>query len=409
MWHRLAPTLTRHARPLLWSMAFLPLLAIYLATATWHLPYHVDAFTNVIAARQIGAEGSLALTGYESLTDPDQFGNTAWIVSSPRGPASQYPPGTALLAAPLYALHPSAPVRHMSGDNNPSAPPVDIPVPSLAPAAVTAATATAAAMATFALVFFEFVAFRIALAAAYVAGIGSGAWAVASGQLWQHGPAMLWIALALLLVARERNVWAGIAFGLAILTRPHLGVVAASTGLWAAASRRSARPAVQVAFGSTIGLAALVGYNWLVFGAPSISGGYGPTFASRFLVSDPLWYLRNVVGALFDPQHGLLLWAPFLIILAPGLGNGWRKSPDWVRGAAVGGLLYVLIQLKANRFSGGAGFFGYRYPLEALAATAPLLLATWSEWIPSHSLRRRLFNGSVVLAVAGQAIGAVLY
>src|SRR5690606_24249235 len=105
----------------------------------------------------------------------------------------------------------------------------------------------------------------------------------------------------------------------------------------------------------------------------TVSGGYGDGFTDRFGSSSASWFLANVLGALFDPRRGLLLWAPFLILLFP-LGFAARKSmPDRASAAAVGGLIYLLIQLRANRFSGGDGYFAYRYPLEALTAAGPWL------------------------------------
>jgi len=169
------------------------------------------------------------------------------------------------------------------------------------------------------------------------------------------------------------------------------------------------KPTLKIAAGSVLGLGALVAFNWAVFGSPSITGGYGPSFANRALSGDWWWYLRNIGGAAFDPQHGLFIWAPFLLVLIPGLVKAWKAAPDWVRGAAIGGVLYLLVQLKANRFSGGGGHFAYRYPLEALAASAPLLVLSWREWVSEHPVRTKLFAGGVVLAVVGQVIGAILY
>ncbi len=83
---------------------FLPVLAVYLLTATYSRPWHIDAMTNAVTARSIGATGSPLLPDHVEAATEDQFGNVGWIVMSPRGPISQYPPGTALLAAPLYAV-----------------------------------------------------------------------------------------------------------------------------------------------------------------------------------------------------------------------------------------------------------------------------------------------------------------
>ena len=55
-------------------------------------------------AATIGNTGSPILEDYADLSEPGRYAVFGWVVDSPRGPVSQYPPGTALLAAPLYAM-----------------------------------------------------------------------------------------------------------------------------------------------------------------------------------------------------------------------------------------------------------------------------------------------------------------
>ncbi len=402
--------LDRFAPRAVFLLVFVPLFAIYFSTASRGLPYHIDAMTNALTAWHIAARGSVYADESPNLTTPQSYGNIAWFVKTNTGHVvSQYPPGTALIAAPFYLFDTSFRSIPIGGSNDPQAPRVPVDVPSLVPAAIAASAATAAAIALLALVFLQFLSPSRAIGAAYVAGLGTGAWAVASNALWQHGPAMFWIALALFLSSRRHLYGAGLAFGMAIMTRPHIALIAAGLGLAIGIARRSLKPVLQVGVGSALGLGALLTYNWAVFGSVSISGGYGSGFADRALSGNWWWYLRNIAGALFDPSHGLLFWAPFLIILIPGLVKAWKVAPPWARGAAIGGVFYLLLQLKANRFSGGDGHFAYRYPLEMLAAAAPLLALSWREWVKGHTFRTKLFTAGVVLSVVGQTIGAILY
>lgn len=388
----------------------LPLFGLYFATASKGLPYHIDAMTNALSGWHLAAHGSFYLDEAPDLASQENFQNIGWFVRTPSGHVvSQYPPGAALVAAPFYLVYPRAETRTLFGVNEPDSPGVALEVPSLVPAAVAASLATALAVGFLTLTCLSFLAPSRAVVGGYVIGLGTGAWAVASNALWQHGPAMLWIAVGLFLASRRHLLGAGLAFGMAIFTRPHTALIAAGLGLALGIARRTVKPVIRVAIGSSLGLAAVVVYNWIVFGTASISGGYGSSFTDRALSGNWWWYLRNVAGALFDPAHGLLIWAPFLVVLIPGLIKAWKIAPDWVRGAAVGGLLYLLLQLKANRFSGGDGHFAYRYPLEMLAACAPLLVLSWREWVSDHPFRSRFFSAGVILAVVGQAIGAVLY
>ena len=148
----------------------------------------------------------------------------------------------------------------------------------------------------------------------------------------------------------------------------------------------------------------LLWYNWWVWGTPSISGGYGDGFVGNALSTDFGAYVVNIFGALTDPFHGLLTYSPFLLILIPGLREAWKNSPDWAKGGSIGGIVYLLVQLKANRFSGGEGFVGYRYPLEALTASAVLLFVSYQRWVSHRTMLKWLFWVGVLIAMTLQVV-----
>jgi hypothetical protein len=85
----------------------------------------------------------------------------------------------------------------------------------------------------------------------------------------------------------------------------------------------------------------------------------------------------------------------------------WKAAPSWVRGAAGGAVLYLLLQYKANRYSGGVNFVTYRYPLEALTALAPLLFLSYSKWVKARSRRVTLFVLAVALSIVIHALAAL--
>ncbi|MCH8972145.1 MAG: hypothetical protein IH918_08715 [Acidobacteria bacterium] len=387
-------------------LVFIPLALIYITTASYGLGYHIDAFTNAVTGWHIGMTGSVVLPDYEEATRPEQVGNIAWIVESPRGPVSQYPPGAALLSAPLYRLwnQPLSPAV-IGGFNNPDAEPIPLGFPSLTPATLAAALASAAAMGLVAATIPYAGGSRYqAVIAGYVGGLATTMWAVASDALWQHGPASMWIALAIFLVARSHLAWAGVAFGAAVLTRPHLALVAAALGLFLIFTRRSIVPALKIGAGSFLGLGVLLWYNWWLWGKPTVTGGYGDGRIDQVLSTNFGAYFQNILGAVLDPIHGLLPYSPFLLILIPGLPKAWKNSPDWAKGAGIGGIVYLLVQLKANRFSGGEGFVGYRYPLEALTAAAVILFISYQQWVSRRRMVKWLFWVGVVIAMTLQVV-----
>jgi hypothetical protein len=163
-------------------------------------------------------------------------------------------------------------------------------------------------------------------------------------------------------------------------------------------------PALKIGAGSLLGLGGLLWYNWWVWGEPSVSGGYGDAGVDQVLSTDFVAYGQNILSAALDPAHGLLPYSPFLLILIPGLREAWRNSPDWAKGATIGGIAYLLVQLKANRFSGGSGFVGYRYPLEALTAAAVVLFISYQQWVSRRTMLKWLFWVGVFVAVILQII-----
>jgi hypothetical protein len=247
----------------------------------------------------------------------------------------------------------------------------------------------------------------MALLAAYLAGLGTSAWSVASDILMQHGPAMMCIAIALVMMQRDRYVLAGLAFGFSVLVRPQTAIIAAATGIITAFHLRSWRPVFQIAAASSLGLGLYLVYNAAVFGStgpiPDAAGYYTAGLNNSPILTN----LGDLFLAFFDPVRGMLPWSPFLVILLPGLRAAWRVAPGWVRGAALGGLLSFVVQIRGNGFAGGSAFFSYRYPLEMLTAAAPLLLLAYREWVARTSILIRIFPWTAIGSIAIHALGAI--
>lgn len=383
--------------------AFLPLFAIYLATARTELPYHIDAATNVFTAWTIGTSGSPVLHDYAELADPQHKGVFAWVVSSEQGPVSQYPPGTALLAAPLYAIWSDAHPVSLSAENAPPGTRVTVPIPNLWPAAIVASLTTAAALGLVALTLLETGGSgRMAVVTAIVGGLGTSAWTVASHQLWQHGPNMLWLSLGVYLGARNRWLGAGFAFSALALTRPPVILVGAVLGVMLLIQRRWLA-AVKLLVGVVPGAIGLLAYNAWLFGAPSVSGGYGPAYAENATAGDPMGFLSNIGSAFLDTDYGLFVWSPFVAVGLLGAVTWKTRIPDWSLAAAIGGLAYLVLQLRLNRASGGSGFSYYRYPLETITAAASVLaIGAWRLW--NHRTGRFVVAGSCTFGIVAHLV-----
>lgn len=377
--------LDRAPAPWLFAVVAGPLLALYLATATYAPPLSPDPVAAALPAWQLTERGTLSLD--------ERADDNPWLVDTGERWVSNRPPGVIAWGVPFYALAPTP----ASGD-----------VP-MGPAGVAGAVSAALAMGVLALVLRRLVPSSTAVAATLVAALGTATWTVSADSLWPHGPTQLWLVLGLLGMAGARHAPAGLAYAAAILTRPNAAVVAAVTGLYASWRQRSVRPALVVGLTSGLGLGALVAYNAWLYGSPSITGGYPSEFAERIVGMSVRTYAENLVGTLVSPGRGLLVLSPFLLVLVPGLAAAWRVAPDWVRGSSLAGLVYLLLHLRMNRFWGGTNFFSYRYPIEALTLAAPLLLLAWREWAARTPRRRRLLATLVAASVAMHALGAVFF
>ena len=386
--------------------AFLILAAVYLATASWTLPYHIDALANALTAWKLGTTGSVVLEEYRTVTGDGYFNVANQLVETERGPVSKYPPGAALLAAPLYALAPDrVPVEAVyyeptEGGRQRRADPMELP--ALWPATLVAALVTAAAMGALAHSIRDIVGARWAWVGAVVAGLGTSLWSVAADSLWQHGPAALGIALGLMGMSRGRYLVGSAGFALAVVTRPQTAIIVAVVGIWAAARDRSLMTLAKTGSIPGIAAGAYLLFNRWAFGGmiEQNAGGYwvGGTLRRSWAGT-----IEDLVGSLISPSHGVLVWSPFVALAIIGLWWAWKEAPWWMQAGAVAAVLYLLLQVRGNGYVGGEGFRWYRYQLESLVAFAPLAIVTLHRlWTMHAHWRRAVFvTGGFAIAAHG--------
>jgi alpha-1,2-mannosyltransferase len=99
------------------------------------------------------------------------------------------------------------------------------------------------------------------------------------------------------------------------------------------------------------------------------------------------------------------VWTPLALLLVPALVRSWRSIPDWSRSLLVGGLAYTLVNTAMNTFTGGDGFYGYRYGLELLACAAPALALSHERM---GRVERTLFGPVAGLQAFAFLLGATL-
>lgn len=370
-------------------VVLLVLLPVYLATVEWHGVLMNDVIATLHPAHQLATEGTWVVEHVVA--------DTPWYVRVEGGFVSNRFPGTILHAVPAYVA---------AGQDEVTS----------EPGALTAALIAAAAMGVLHLVLRRVTTTWRAVVGALVAGLATSTWGISAAMMWTHAPGQLWLATALLAFSVDAFARSGLAFAVALLVRPQNAVIAAVCGLVRSWQRRAVTPAAVLGATTSIGLVLFVLYTRTVLGGggPSddvtpITGGYGSGPLDMLTSRPDRGYLTNLAGFFVSPSRGLVLQAPFLVVLALGVPAAWRACDGWVRAAALGGLGYLLVQARVNGFSGGEDFLVYRLPLEALTVAAPLLAVAYDRRIAGRRGAATVFWTAVAWSVAVQAIAAVVW
>ena len=304
-WGR-SPRLTGTKSPaLVLTAVFALLLSIYLVSP---VAIYGDGRAGGPTAASLVVEGDL---------DLDEFSDLTWFdgyqITSVGGHAYDFYPWTrTIFAVPVAAaLEVAAAVG--VGDGAAAAVRSDTwePVLLLVPGALT----TAAAAALAGLLAWRGVALRrrrTALVVAVFAGLGTGYWSTASRGLWQHGPACLWLTLALLgawgVEHGRRRAWSaallGAAASAAAFTRPPFIFLGLGLAVWLAVAHR--RRFLAAAGGAAVVTTGVLAVNLATYGTLMMPY-YDPARASGSR-ADSLLY--GIAGTLVSPSRGALFFLP---------------------------------------------------------------------------------------------------
>lgn len=373
-----------------WFLIFAVLLAIYLPTATRDLRVHVDAAMSALPAYTVAEHGTLDLAPVEDLVVNQKVARGQSVVVGEHRYSNRNP-GAIAIGIPAYAAK-----RWLLGPGG----------FSTVPAAVTAAVVVAAAVATLSLALREAMSSRHAVGFSLVVGLTTPTWSVSADSTWSHGANQLWLAVALLMMARRAYARSGLAFGVAIFTRPYSAAAAAVSGIYLSAKRRGWRPVVLIGVGSAAGMLAFLLYTRSVFGVWSVFGGYTDLgYHARSLQSTDPSYAADLAWSIVSPSRGILLHSAWILPLILGIRKAWAVAPDWIKAAALSGVAYWLLQIRASSFQGDF-FFGYRYQLEAVWLAAPLFALAWREHVREDPMLNRIFMALLIAAVTLQVLGA---
>lgn len=362
-----------------------------------------DTVPTTLLAASLVIDGDLALDEFSSMIEGEELTAlgvhwTSAIQKRDGHYRSSYPVGGALLAAPLYAL----PVWFGAASSY-----QDFRMLGKLSASLMVALSAAVLM----LILARFLPPNAALGWALVYGLGTGAFAVASQALWQQGPSLLCLSLAVWATLRAeeapsqgRMALAGLCLGMAVICRHLNGLPAVLIGGYLLYRQRAHALGLLAAAG--LCGAFFVSYNVGVFGqlvggimavvdSDAIQKLHGVTREN--LMTFPV--LQGMAGVLLAPNKGALAYSPVLLLMPLGLIVSVRDRVHplfYLFGPWCLGALLVLGSLIT--WWGGTAY-GSRYFCEILI---PWVVLTALGW---RVLKARRWIRALVVALALYGIG----
>jgi hypothetical protein len=246
----------------------------------------------------------------------------------------------------------------------------------------------------------------LSVVVALLFAFGTPAWSTASRSLWQHGPSMLLLALALLVQVRGYPLfWAGLLLASAYVVRPTNIIPLAVMAGWAAVTAPKKLP--WFLLGAGIVLALFVWSNLRIYGA-WLSPYYTPGFYTKnYFITDAL------VGNLVSPARGLFVFSPiFLLSIVGLLMTAWSRRVTLLELAVAATIVLHWIAIAvSNGMWWGGDSYGPRFFTDLLPYLMFLLLPVF-VWLESAHGRRFAVSAAAVgvlafLSVAAHAQGAL--
>jgi hypothetical protein len=244
--------------------------------------------------------------------------------------------------------------------------------------------------------------------------LGTAAWSTASQGMWQHGPGMLCLAIALLaMTLLDRTSRPGLAFiagcalGMAVLCRDLNIIPAIAFTLYMLKHQRS----LLIPYGTPLAIFAiwLLQYNYNSYG--HFSGGFGAIINSDWhksrqlneanLFTLPL--LQGLSNTWLSPSKGLLVYSPFLVFGIIGMMIWPKKEHLRLKPYLCIWVILISIALAKNILWWGGTAYGPRYFTEASLALV-MLIGSVYRVMPKPLVY--IFSGSILLSIAIQAVGA---
>jgi hypothetical protein len=320
-------------------------------------------------------------------------------------PHTPYPPGHPLFAAPWYLF------GHYVLERLPGMP---AGVSPLILQASVCFSSSCFAGATVALLFLIFCGLGLEVTGAFLTaamvGVATPVFAYSSWFFSEPVTTALLVAAAYFVFARHKDeliptasaAIGGALVGLAVFVRPAhaLAAIVFFAALLVRDRVKGIVPALALGVCSALGLAALLIYNFHVYGNALEFGYPAVAEGGKRLNSFETSIFTGLFGFLFSPGKSIFLFAPPVILALVGNPRLWRRD----RGLAIvaGGALpvYLLFYSRYSQWEGGY-CVGPRYMVPALVllciGLAPVMI----------NLSKRTRVAAIVLTILGAAVQVI--
>ncbi len=224
---------------------------------------------------------------------------------------------------------------------------------------------------------------------------GTTAWSVVSRTLWQHGPSMLFLTVALLFTLQaqdkpQRMQYVGLVVALAYVTRPTNSIAVVAYTLFVFLFYRKW-------LWRYLAWAAVVAIPFIAYSMTTYHSIL-PLYYQGFVRLSSATFFEAFIGHWLSPSRGLLIFSPLLLLSIVGVvlkskRRQWQRIDGLL--LAIIGLHWIVLSLWWNWWAGVS--FGPRLWSDMLPYLAYFMIPTLAAFAALHGKRRWLAAGGMAL------------
>ncbi len=333
--------MTRFRTPIISVGLFAFLLAVFAASL---VITSTDSRWAIHTAMSFAKGHGGDLTEYLPIIAKQKF----YSIEYPDGrPRTRYPIGTSLLAMPAVVF--IAWLRPQWAEGLPNSAPVKTEQ------FIASIVGAAAGVVFYLLILSQFQSEAIALASTGIFSFCTSIWSTATRALWQHGPLVLMLVMAMLLLNRARRrpeliQYGALPLAMAYLIRPTAIVSVAVLSTYVLLFYRAWF--VRYMCWAMLIAVPWIAYNFTIYHRPI------PPYYHREAFSVFTRFVEGLLGNLFSPSRGLLVFSPVLLFALSGFLLALRDREQRPLNLAYGAIIVgnMIIIGAASRWWAGHAF-----------------------------------------------------